>query len=625
MTTPTNPLAGRRFVDESGNPVVLGSYINEGGEGWVYAVDRQPESVVKIWKPGKTPQDAEAKIRYLAKNPVTPELGANWRITWPQRMVMENGGIAGYVMPRLDYTLPWNPVINYYNRSAARDTGADQAREIQIDDRVRIASNLALGYKAVHESGYVIGDINEKNAEANRQNDVVLMDCDSYGFTDSVTGRTFSNNMGRPEFQAPEVQGNYANRTQEQDRFGLAVVIFHLLTGFHPYTVTNQPNYTLPGERISAWLFPPAGRGITAPDPYNQAWETLTDKQKELFLRCFDKTYERRPRPTPEEWVEALMEMPSVAPAPSPSPGPAPSPSPAPPGPTPAPTPAPPRPGPPASRTLSRTVRLVMAAGVVGVIALVASCAFLGGLVPVLGSIGAGIGPSAAPTAFPVAAVIEPTATATPEPTPTATPAPTDTPQPPPTGTPDIAATVAAAVAASQPIATPTPPPTTTPTPPPPTSTPVPTATPSPAPTATPVPEYPDPVLLDQRGSLPSQLARAPGLDQYVSGCFVGSQPRQEHWIILADRPSETLENARHPILLGFQKSIPDEELREVIPGECYYVGPIFYRTDQTEHRCPGAVYDAGCGRAEWLSRSFQVYGTDRPLREITEPPLFSN
>ena len=334
MTTPANPLAGRRFVDEAGNPVVPGRKLGEGGEGTVCEVDGDPGSVVKIWHPGKTPRDAYSKIRHLVRNPVTPDLGVTWHITWPQRMVMESGTIAGYTMPILNRAENWEAIVEYYNRRAAQGTGAAQAREIQIDDRVRMARNLALGFKAVHEAGYVIGDVNEKNVEVNRQNDIAMVDCDSYGFTDPTTGRTFSNNMGRPEFQAPEAQSDYANRTQEQDLFGLAVVIFHLLTGYHPYTVTNRPNVTLPGDRISAWLFPPAGRGVTAPDPYNQAWEALTDKQKELFLRVFDRNCEGEPRPKPEEWVEALLEMPAV-PVPTPSPAPGPSPAQSPPAPSP--------------------------------------------------------------------------------------------------------------------------------------------------------------------------------------------------------------------------------------------------------------------------------------------------
>ena len=281
MTTPANPLAGRNFRDETGAPVVPGHKLGEGGEGVVHLVEGDPGSVMKIWHPGRVPQDAHAKIRHLVNNPVQPELGAAWHITWPRRMVMENGAIAGYTMPLLNPGESWEPVVEYYNRRAAQGTGAAQGRELRIDDRVRMARNLALGFRAVHDAGYVIGDVNEKNVEVNRQNDIAMVDCDSYGFTDPATGRTFANNLGRPEFQAPEVQGDYANRTQDHDLFGLAVVIFHLLTGYHPYTVTNQPNHALPGERISAWLFAPASGGrVTAPAPFNEAWDALTDGRR---------------------------------------------------------------------------------------------------------------------------------------------------------------------------------------------------------------------------------------------------------------------------------------------------------------------------------------------------------
>ncbi|MYC32797.1 MAG: hypothetical protein F4X64_06435 [Chloroflexi bacterium] len=948
MTTSSNPLAGRRFVDESGNPVVPGGKLGEGGEGVVHAVYGAPGSAVKIWHPGKTPDDADAKFRYLVSNPVTPELGANWRITWPQQRVMENGAIAGYLMPKLDYTLPWIPIVEYYNRSAARGTGAGQAREIQIDDRVRIASNLALGFKAVHEAGYVIGDINEKNAEANRQNDVALMDCDSYGFTDPATGQTFSNNMGRPEFQAPEAQSNYANRTQEQDLFALAVLVFQLLTGYHPYTVNNQPNYALPGERISNWLFAPAGRGVTAPDPFNEAWDTLTDKQKELFLRCFDKDHEGELRPKPEEWVEALMEIPAVpapgsspspAPAPAPSPAgraPAPSPSPSPgrptPAPAPSPTPAPaPRryytpPGatggdwihwalavagyaallplmlfsefrpwwwlaliltagalfylpvrrllqPPITRTRWVIITLASLVSIWFLLALIqaamtvwpwwlwlglglgaafiflvpargwllglfrspnamprwsaiggvsllaffilfnmgsagfrefeewrnnrslqaeassASGATAGDVVASAAGGGAGLATSAGgsgvesgavapepvcgqPTNFRVfdltnreilfewnppdggltvtgyqtewreltsngaygswnlreelisssetdyylgpfsddvegqtyqnrvyaicdSVFSEPSNAAThtfPASTPpTDTPAPTATTPPTPTHTPT-------------PLPTVTPIPTAVPVVVPPTPAPILTVLPAAAnpgeavtvkltgfppytlvhdvsidglpllrntrtntdangdvliddivvpnimdagiydvwatvgsmsavagqlaviaipPTPTP-PPYPDPVLLAQRGAPPGHLSRAPGVQQYVSG-YVGSETRQKHWLYLADRPSGTLENAQNTILLEFQKSIPAEELREVVPGECYYVGPVAYQTDEAVSRCPGTVYDTACSREGMHTGSFRLYVTEGTLREITETPQFGN
>ena len=329
MTTPTSPV-GRNFRDESGNPIVPGRQLGVGGEGTIFSVDGQPGSVMKIWHPGNTPDEAEAKIAYLVKNPVKPALGATWSITWPESAVKESGVIVGYTMPIYQGDPgEWESMEQYYIRRAARSTGAAQAREIQIDDRVRMARNLALGFKAVHEAGYVIGDVNEKNVVVNRQNDITLVDCDSYSFTDPATGETYSNNKGRAEFQAPEVQGGYVDRTHNHDYFGLAVLIFHLLTGSHPYRVTGSHarDYPEPGARIEAWLFPPARGDVTAPPDYNTAWDALTGKQQELFLRCFDQKYEGDPRPTPEEWIEALMELPAVVtPPPAPaSRGPAPA------------------------------------------------------------------------------------------------------------------------------------------------------------------------------------------------------------------------------------------------------------------------------------------------------------
>ena len=299
-----------RYQDENGNPIALGEKLGEGGEGTAYLVQNQPNLVAKIWLPGKTPDDVDAKLGFMIRHRVEPELGAVWRITWPQHIVKENGVTVGYTMPLLDPSESWEAMVEYYNRLAARETEREQGRELRIDDRVRMARNLALGFRAVHAAGYVIGDVNEKNVEVNRQNDIAMVDCDSYGFSDPATGAQFSNNMGRPEFQAPEVQGGYENRTQEQDLFGLAVLIFHLLTGFHPYHVTNQPNHSQPGQRIDAWLFPPARRRVDTTDDYKARWRGLQPKQRELFMRCFDRRNRGKPRPKPEEWIEALAQAP---------------------------------------------------------------------------------------------------------------------------------------------------------------------------------------------------------------------------------------------------------------------------------------------------------------------------
>ena len=353
MTTPRNPLAGRNFQDETGAPVRPGNRIAGGGEGVVYHVEGDPTSVVKIWHssrwdpdpktgtPKTTKEEDEAKLRYIVSHPVGPAPGETWHITWPRHLVLENGAIAGYTMPYLPQNEHWEEMIQYYSRRLARNTQQEQGRQLRIDDRVRMARNLALGFRAVHDAGYVIGDVNEKNVSVNRQNDIALVDCDSYSFTDPATNRAFINAVGRAEFQAPEAQDDYGNRTPNHDLFGLAILIFHLLTHYHPYTA--QQSTQEPGERIKDGAFPPASRRLTAPDTYNEAWDALTDRQQELFLRCFDRQNYGQPRPTPDEWLVALQEMPQetqAPPLPQPQPGPQPGPWPQP-GPQPGPRPTP--------------------------------------------------------------------------------------------------------------------------------------------------------------------------------------------------------------------------------------------------------------------------------------------
>ncbi len=654
------------YRDSRGKIVTLGQQLGErGGEGAVFRVQGNQNQVAKIWHDPNTP--AAAKVEAMAPNP--PPMPAapkrslfksaqqNAPFTWPQGILRDHQNrVVGYLMPAID-TNAYRETHHYYipsqRQKTEQETGVNFT-DVRILEMVR---NLAKAVQLLHEAGHVIGDINEKNIRMNPQGDVILIDMDSIQFADPNSGQRYRCAVGRPEYTPPRLQGvqNIGDHDREvdDDCFGLAVLVFKfLMGGMHPYSTRFDPNDQNATGEIGTWIkegyFPysesldiPAERKQTT-GIYVDRWDGLRDELKILFRWSFDPLYmKQRSRPTPAEWITALDNSIKIgtyqATAPqtsnrrrsqnraqssSQNPG-------QPQGATTSATPPTgSQPNQPSAPTLSRTVRLAMVAGVVGVLALVASCAFLGGLAPVLSSVGPGL--FAEPTAFPIAAVepsptpnapaaITATPTETPAPEPTATPQPTEPP------TPNIPAIVAATVAAIQPTATPTPVPPPTPTPTaPPTSTPAPTATPVP-PTLTPRPPYPDPVLMEQRGSLPGQLGRAPGVEQHVSGCFVGSHTRQENWFYLADRPSETLERARNPILLDYQNSIPEEELRELLPGKCYYVGPIFYRTDQAERRCPGAVYEVSNCAGEEISQSFRMYTTDRPLREITEPPDFSN
>lgn len=460
------------------------SEVGKGGGGWVYAVQGRDDLVVKIWHFGREPTDADAKIRHMLENPVQHDRSAVWRVVWPLQPVKHDGVTVGYTMHRLNAG-EWTQPISYYNPAVARNTERRQGREIRTDNQQRTAFRLALAFKAIHDAGYAIGDVNPKNFEINRTDEIAILDCDSFGFTTSY-GKTFSDNLGMAEFQAPEQQGRQTNRTPYSDCFGLAVLIFLLFNnGNHPYNGTD-PQYSELGHRIANWRFPrSASNNATTTEAQDRAWNALSSDLQLLFSRCFDRDHcERQGRPTVDEWVAALSPNPSADPAPSS-----------------------PRPTPWRRRWLIALAVLIplLAAGIWMITG------------------GAGSGGSAAAQPAPAAApAVVPTPTAVPPPKPTAAPVPTNPPAP--TSTPYIiVVTAPAPVSANSlaPIATPLPtstlipPPTATPSPP--TATPPPTAAPRPAATRAPA-EW-----LIQHPAHPKIVNSSAGTQVLLQGCYLGN------------------------------------------------------------------------------------------------------
>ena len=93
-----------------------------------------------------------------------------------------------------------------------------------------ISMNCAAAFDAIHSKSHVIGDVNQGNVLVSQRGTVFLIDCDS--FQVSAHGKLFLCEVGVPQFTPPELQGrNFRGiqRTANHDRFGLALIIFHLL------------------------------------------------------------------------------------------------------------------------------------------------------------------------------------------------------------------------------------------------------------------------------------------------------------------------------------------------------------------------------------------------------------
>ena len=220
------------YTTPSHQTVLLGELLAQGGEGSVWSVVGRPE-VAKIYHPAITanPNEKklqEAKLATMVANPPRDEMrirSNHVSITWPTALLYQDSKFSGFLMPRLGESLK---VLEVYNPKLRK------ARYPGFNWKylVHTALNLSIAVEAIHAKNYVIGDINESNIMVNRQALISLIDTDSFQVIDPAWV-IYRCPVGREEFTPPELQGvefNQINRVPEHDYFGLAVMIFLVIT-----------------------------------------------------------------------------------------------------------------------------------------------------------------------------------------------------------------------------------------------------------------------------------------------------------------------------------------------------------------------------------------------------------
>jgi hypothetical protein len=183
----------------------------------------------------------------------------------------------------------------------------------------RTARNLAAALGALHARGYVVGDVNESNILVTPSALVTLIDTDSFQVHEYGSAGEIIHTcpVARLEYTPPELQGkslHNAERSPEQDAFGLGVLIFQLLMeGNHPFRARWLGKEEPPPleERIRQGYFPyhHAIRSPVAPPPKTPELNELHPVIAALVVRCFTEGHHRpTQRPTPEQWERAVAE-----------------------------------------------------------------------------------------------------------------------------------------------------------------------------------------------------------------------------------------------------------------------------------------------------------------------------
>jgi serine/threonine protein kinase len=298
-------------TERTGKIFDLHEPFRSGGEGAIYEVPHYPNLVAKVYHAQRRTPERIAKLQIMvAHPPVNPTEHLNHpSIAWPTELLRDTATnqLVGFVMPRVRQMLPLSEVYN--PRARRRQLPLFNYRYL-----VRTARNLCAAVQAVHQAGYVIGDLNESNVLVSDQALVTLVDADSFQVRDPETGVVYRSLVGKPEYTPPELQGcSFADvdRQPEHDAFALAVLIFRLLMeGFHPFDGVYRGRGEPPemGARIRNGYFPYArGRTGIEPSPLAPPFEMLHPDLQALFVRCFAEGHRnRRVRPRVEDWLEAL-------------------------------------------------------------------------------------------------------------------------------------------------------------------------------------------------------------------------------------------------------------------------------------------------------------------------------
>jgi len=293
---------------DTGNTVSLTKVIASSGEGKIYRTT-EPELLAKIYH--RITPEKVSKLQIMVANPPNDPTLFNGHISiaWPKCLLKESSnprqGYVGFLMPEIRDA---KTLINVYNPKLR----AKNAPGIDWHYLHSIAQNVAYIVQVIHAKGYVIGDIKPENLLVNSRGRISIIDTDSFQITDSRSRKIYRCPVGSPEYTPREmfnVDFTKKDRSELQDRFGLAVIIWLLLFGQHPFT----GKWIEPGEppnideliRQGYWQYAPNSKIRLS--PYSIPLSVVDSSIQQRFYDCFVKGHTNPyARSSATDWVKVL-------------------------------------------------------------------------------------------------------------------------------------------------------------------------------------------------------------------------------------------------------------------------------------------------------------------------------
>lgn len=288
----------------------LSKKIGEGATATVYRVIFGNELLAaKIYKPERTfsSHKLEAMLQSPPAEVVTNDDGQTFiQYTWVKYLLKDGSeNLVGFLMHFVDQRST-NSLDTYYDPVLIKRLPSKMHTALSL--RIEIARNLCDLIDRLHDVGHYFIDIKPQNIRVYRDNNkVVLMDCDGYSIKNNQSSPDrFPADLISTDFIAPEVLKNHLSPNslgEEQDRYGLAVLLFQLLNrGTHPFQgVVTDPSIqvTTNDERAALGLYPHGRTPHPAVKPRQQSIHELLP---DYTCTLFDQAFTALDRPSAKQW-----------------------------------------------------------------------------------------------------------------------------------------------------------------------------------------------------------------------------------------------------------------------------------------------------------------------------------
>lgn len=282
----------------------LGEKLGGGGEGEVFKIADQPNLAVKLYNENVR-LNRESKVRQMVK--MIPIKYRNSSIVFPLDIVTSNNQFVGFIMEVVNGYKPIHLLFNPKSRSY----------EFPYADYrfiLRVAKNVASALAQVHQTGCIIGDINQSGILISEKDATArLIDTDSFQF--SSNGNLYPCEVGMEDYTPPELQGQSLKgkiRTVNHDNFGLAVIIFQLLfMGMHPYAGRCEKKDLTMGEAIKENRFAYSLKRTNETETLPAKNALTLDLFPDYIRQAFESAFGINPsdRPDAKQWITILAQF----------------------------------------------------------------------------------------------------------------------------------------------------------------------------------------------------------------------------------------------------------------------------------------------------------------------------